>query len=56
MSRLRWLVFAPVALLAIFTSDVQAQSNAGINAVYYVITDAPPSKTDYTYQSCGSEI
>jgi hypothetical protein len=33
---MRWLVFAPVALLAVFSSGVHAQSNAGINAVYYL--------------------
>ena len=53
---LRWLIFIPVALLAFFSTHAQAQPITGINAVYYVITDAPPSKTDNTYQSCGSEI
>lgn len=53
---LRWLIFIPVALLAFFSSHAQAQPITGINATYYVITDVPPSKTDYTYQSCGSEI
>ncbi len=53
---LRWLIFIPVALLAFFSTHAQAQPITGINAVYYVITDVPPSKTDYTYQSCGSEI
>lgn len=52
----QWLIFAPVALLAVFSSGVQAQSNYGINAVYYVIPDVPPIKTDNAYQSCGSEI
>ena len=51
-----WLVFAPVALLAIFTSGVQAQSNTGINAVYYSVTDIPPIKSDDAYQQCSSEI
>ena len=53
---LRWLIFIPVALLAFFSTHAQAQPITGINAVYYVIPDVPPSKTDYTYQSCGSEI
>jgi hypothetical protein len=53
---MRWLVFAPVALLAVFSSGVQAQSNAGINAVYYAVTDIPPTKSDYAYQQCASEI
>jgi hypothetical protein len=53
---MRWLVFAPVALLAIFSSGIQAQSNAGINAVYYSVTDIPPTKSDNAYQQCGSEI
>jgi hypothetical protein len=53
---MRWLVFAPVALLAVFSSGVQAQSNAGINVVYYSVTDIPPTKSDYAYQQCASEI
>lgn len=53
---LRWLIFIPVALLAFFSTHAQAQPITGINAVYYVIPDVPPSKTDYTYESCGSEI
>lgn len=53
---LRWLIFIPVALLAFFSSHAQAQPITGINATYYVITNVPPSKTDNTYQSCGSEI
>jgi len=56
INNLRWLIFIPVALLAFFSTHAQAQPITGINAVYYVITDAPPSKTDNTYQSCGSEI
>jgi hypothetical protein len=53
---MRWLVFAPVALLAVFSSGVQAQSNAGINTVYYSVTDIPPTKSDYAYQQCATEI
>ena len=55
-NNLRWIIFIPVALLAFFSTHAQAQPITGINAVYYVIPDVPPSKTDYTYQSCGSEI
>lgn len=53
---MRWLVFAPVALLAIFTSGVQAQINTGINVVYYSVVDVPPSKSDDAYQQCANEI
>ena len=56
INNLRWVIFVPVALLAFFTTHAQAQPITGINAVYYVIPDVPPSKTDYLYQSCGSEI
>lgn len=56
INNLRWLIFIPVALLAFFSTNAQAQPITGINAVYYVIPDVPPSKTDNTYQSCGSEI
>lgn len=56
INNLRWFIFIPVALLAFFSTNAQAQPITGINAVYYVIPDVPPSKTDNTYQSCGSEI
>lgn len=53
---MRWLVFVPVALLAVFTSGVQAQTNTGINVVYYSVVDVPPSKSDDAYQQCANEI
>jgi len=56
INNLRWLIFIPVALLAFFSTHAQAQPITGINAVYYVIPDVPPSKTNNAYQSCGSEI
>lgn len=52
----RWLVFAPVAILAFFSAPTQAESFNGLNATYYKITDIPPTKSDSAYPSCGSEI
>lgn len=56
MNRLRWIVFAPVAFLAIFTSNVKAEPIQGLQAVGYSVNAIPPTRSDTAYPTCGSEI
>ena len=56
MNRLRWLVFAPVAFLAIFTSNVKAEPIQGLQAVGYSVDAIPPTRSDTAYPICGSEL
>jgi hypothetical protein len=52
----RWAVFVPLAILAFSSTATNAEANYGITAVYYQIDEAPPTKSDNAYPSCGSEI
>lgn len=51
----RWLIFAPVAILALFTPTASAESITGLYARYYTIDTVPPIKSDNAYPSCGEE-
>ena len=52
----RWLIFAPVAILALFAPTANAQSQPGLLTRYYTITEIPPVKSDLIYSECGSEV
>ena len=52
----RWLIFAPVAILALFAPTANAQSQPGLQARYYTITEIPPVMSDLIYTECGSEV
>ena len=52
----RWLIFAPVAILALFAPQANAESIAGLEAVGYSITEIPPVKSDEIYQQCGVDV
>jgi hypothetical protein len=54
---MRWIVFVPVALLAVFSSGAQAQANnnQGLNVTGYSIDFVPPQRNSYTYPECGSD-
>ena len=51
----RWLIFAPVAILALFTPTASAEPITGLYARYYTIDTVPPIKSDNAYPSCGEE-
>ena len=52
----RWLIFAPVAILALFAPTANAQSQPGLQTRYYTITEIPPVKSKHIYTECGSEV
>lgn len=52
----RWLVFLPVAFLALLPQPAKAEPQPGLNAVGYYIDDLPPTRSDDVYPTCGSEI
>jgi len=52
----RWLVFLPVAFLALLPSQANAEPEPGLNAVGYLIDQIPPERSDDTYPTCGSEV
>jgi hypothetical protein len=52
----RWLIFAPVAILALFAPSANAEPIAGLNTTYYVIDEVPPTRSDDIYTVCGSEV
>lgn len=52
----RWLIFAPVAILALFAPQANAEPIAGLNTTYYVIDEIPPTRSDNIYTVCGSEV
>ena len=52
----RWLIFAPVAILALFSTVSNAESIQGLNTTYYVIDEIPPAQSTTDYQECGSEL
>jgi hypothetical protein len=52
----RWLVFAPVAILALFAPTANAQSQPGLLTRYYTIDEVPPVKSEHIYTECGSEV
>ena len=52
----RWLIFAPVAILALFAPSANAEPIAGLQATYYAIDTVPPTRSDNIYTECGSEV
>ena len=52
----RWLIFAPVAILALFSTVTNAEPIEGLNTTYYVIDEIPPAQSTTEYQECGSEL
>jgi hypothetical protein len=52
----RWLIFAPVAILALFSTVSNAQPIQGLNTTYYVIDEVPPLQSTTEYEECGSEL
>ena len=52
----RWLIFAPVAILALFV-PTKAQAVDGVAAVgYYIGNSIPPQRDDSVYTQCGATI
>ena len=51
-----WLIPLPAILFAIWPTTVNATPVAGLNAVGYIITAIPPTRSDTVYRTCGSEL
>ena len=51
----RWLIPLPAILFSLYPLAARAEPVAGLNAVGYKITGAPPTKSDTAYLTCGSE-
>ena len=51
-----WMIFAPVAILALFAPSVHAEPVAGLQTTYYIIDSVPPTRSDNIYTECGSEV
>ena len=52
----RWLIFLPSVVLALFSTVTNAEPVQGLNAVGYIVTDIPPTKSTALYQECASEL
>ena len=52
----RWIVFLPVAFLALLPQQASAEPEPGLNAIGYLIDEIPPERSDDLYPTCGSEI
>jgi hypothetical protein len=52
----RWLIFAPVAILALFAPQANAEPIAGLQTTYYTIDSVPPTRSEHIYTVCGSEV
>jgi hypothetical protein len=52
----RWLIFAPVAILALFAPQANAEPIAGLQTTYYTIDSVPPTRSEHIYTVCGSEM
>ena len=52
----RWLIFAPVAILALFAPQANAEPVAGLQTRYFIIDEVPPTRSDNIYTECGSEV
>jgi hypothetical protein len=52
----RWLIFVPVALLALWSTVASADVQQGLNTSYYTIDEIPPFQSDGVYPLCGSEL
>jgi len=51
----RWLIFAPVAILALFVPS-EAKAVDGVTAVGYLINEIPPAMSGEQYEQCGTTI
>ena len=56
MRNSRWLIFVPVAILALWSTVAKADVEQGLNTSYYTIDEIPPFQSDGVYPLCGSEI
>jgi len=45
-----------VWLLPFFVQTANAEPVAGLNAVGYIVTEIPPTRSDTIYETCGSEL
>ena len=52
----RWLIFAPVAILALFAPQANAEPVAGLQTRSFIIDEVPPTRSDDIYTECGSEV
>ncbi len=52
----RWLIFAPVAILALFSSVTHAEPIQGLDTTYYTIDEIPPVQSTTEYEECGTEL
>ena len=52
----RWLIFLPSVVLALFSTATNAEPVQGLNAVGYIVTDIPPTKSTTLYEECASEL
>jgi hypothetical protein len=52
----RWLIFAPVAILALFAPQANAEPVAGLETRYFIIDEVPPTRSEHIYTVCGSEV
>ncbi len=59
----RWLIFAPVAILALFAPSVHAEPILGLTVTGYIVSDIPPPRNQAgevanidTYTECGNEV
>jgi hypothetical protein len=52
----RWLIFAPVALFALFAQPVDAEPIQGLDTTYYTIDEIPPVQSTTQYPVCGTEL
>ena len=52
----RWLIFAPVAILALFAPQANAEPVAGLQTRYFIIDEVPPTRSDDIYTECDSEV
>ena len=53
MRRSTWLIFAPVAILALLPSAVRAEPVTGLTVIGYSIDAIPPVQSDDVYPVCG---
>ena len=51
-----WLIPLPAILFAVWPTTANATPVAGLNAVGYIITAIPPTRSDTVYRTCGSEL
>lgn len=49
----RWLIFAPVAILALLPQSVRAEPVSGLTVIGYSIDAIPPVQSDDVYPVCG---